>query len=51
MLETETRTCEGWDGEGGYEAPPEACEEDALPGLRFCVKHVPAYNWEDEEED
>lgn len=33
--------CEGTLGLGNFDAPPERCDEDRLPGYRFCAEHLP----------
>ena len=40
MATTITKQFEGVDGYGSYSAPPEACEDDALPGEDYCMRHL-----------
>lgn len=36
--------CEGVDGLGSFGSPPEQCEEDALDGICFCMRHLVEYD-------
>jgi len=50
----QVQQCEGVNGLGNFDGPPEQCEQDSLPGSPFCIWHQeegwdvpPDWDWDE----